>query len=337
MSGGVDSSVAAALSIAPGHTVEGVTMLLCPGDSPDAGPAADARAVCVALGIEHHVVDEREIFEREVVRPYVDAYASGRTPNPCVVCNARVKFGALLAWAEERGADRLVTGHYARVAETSEGLRVARGSDTAKDQSYFLYRLTPAVLAHVAFPLGGLTKAKVRAMAAKRGLPGAGRRGSQETCFVPPAGRTELIAATRPAALRSGAIVDAKGDQLGRHSGIAKYTIGQRSGLGMAGGPWFVTAIDGERNEIVVGHAADLLVSEAVLDDVVWYGGEGPEAVEARVRYRATPVPATASRSGDSLRVTFARPVEGVAPGQSLVCYRDDFVLGGGVVSETSP
>jgi len=340
MSGGVDSSVAAALLLEQGHDVTGVTMQLWDASDSDNGCCSvsavrDAKRVCDLLGIPHYTLNYRELFDREVVDGYAAEYGAGRTPSPCIVCNDRLKFSDLLARASLQGAEALATGHYARVARDDAGVPwVARGVDADKDQSYFLYRLTRAQLDHVLFPVGDLAKSEVRAFAERLGLPVARKAESQDACFAPE-GPVPVLEKRAPNALVAGDIVDEQGRVLGRHAGIGRYTIGQRKGLGLAGGPWFVIAIDPERNRIVVGPEGSDRVTRIAAADVVWHEG-APEQVEAQVRYRTRPVPARAEHVGGKLTVVLGEPVAGVAPGQAVVCYRGDLVVGGGTILWTA-
>jgi tRNA-specific 2-thiouridylase len=340
MSGGVDSSVAAALLLEQGHDVTGVTMQLWEASDAENGCCSvtavrDARRVCDLLGIDHYTLNYRELFEREVVQAYAETYAAGRTPSPCIVCNDRLKFSDLLNRVSLQGAEALATGHYARVVRDQHGAPwLARGHDVLKDQSYFLYRLTPAQLEHVLFPVGEMDKAAVRAFAERLGLPVAEKRESQEACFAPE-GPVSALERRAPAALRPGDIVDESGTVLGTHAGIGRYTIGQRKGLGLSGGPWFVVAIDAGANRVVVGPQGSDRVSTVDAEDVVWRG-EAEALVDAQVRYRATPVAARVTAEEDQLRLELSEPVAGVAPGQAVVCYRQDRVLGGGTIAWTA-
>lgn len=343
MSGGVDSSVAAALLLDQGHEVIGATLRLgiaeihgraCCGEE----GIAEARRVACALGIRHVVVDVAEAFERDVVTPFVEEYAAGRTPNPCVVCNERVKFAALLARSDALGCGFVATGHYARVVTTSEGSSlVARAADRAKDQSYFLYRLSDEALARSLFPLGGMRKSEVRARAAALGLPVAERAESQEICFVED--HVALVAARRPDAMRPGAIETRAGELVGSHAGIARYTVGQRKGLGIGGpgGPWRVCALDAERNVVIVGPPEALFARRLVLRDVVWRASDATARCSAVLRYRARPLLCEARVEDGAIAVTLDEPHEATAPGQSVVLYEDDAVIGGGVLERWEP
>lgn len=339
MSGGVDSSVAAALLLEQGHDVTGVTMQLWPSSDMEGGCCSvsairDARRVCDLLGIPHYTLNYREIFEREVVEPFAEAYAAGLTPNPCIVCNDRVKFADLLAKVMAQGADALATGHYARLVERGGERWLARGVDPGKDQSYFLYRLTPAQAAHVMFPVGELHKTEVRAFAERFGLPVAKKAESQEICFAADDGYEQVVRTRAPHAYEPGDIVDTDGNVLARHEGVGHFTVGQRKGIGIGGvaEPLFVVAIDVPVNRVVVGPRASLRVSRVEALDVMWRGA-AEQTVTAAVRYRMKPIEAVARYDGTKLAVEFAEPIEGVAPGQSVVCYREDIVIGGGVIA----
>lgn len=339
MSGGVDSSVAAARLLEEGHHVTGVTMQLLPEGEGAGGCCStdalrSARRVCEALGIEHYTLNMREVFRSEVIEPFVASYAAGETPNPCIECNQRLKFSHLLAKARAHGADALATGHYARIAEAPDGTRwVERAADRAKDQSYFLYRLTDPALAHVLFPLGDVTKEWVRAEAGRLGLPSAARPESQEVCFVPQDAGS-FVAEHSLTAARPGPVVDESGRAVGIHRGVGRYTVGQRKGLGLSGGPWYVSEIRPHDDTVVVSQGAPATVERLDLASGVWRGGDVSE-VAVVVRYRSRPVSAHVTRGGSALTVTPTRPIPRVAPGQAVVCYVGDRVVGGGVVDRT--
>jgi tRNA-specific 2-thiouridylase len=339
MSGGVDSSVAAALLIEQGHDVTGVTMQLWPSSDDEGGCCSvaavrDAKRVCDLLGVAHYTLNFRMEFESEVVAEFAREYALGRTPNPCIVCNDRLKFSDLLTRVSMQGADYLATGHYARVIRDEAGERwLARGIDPLKDQSYFLYRLTPAQLDHVLFPVGELDKPSVRAIAERIGLHVAEKPDSQEVCFASAGQHAAVVGERHPEALVPGDIVNVAGEVLGRHSGIAEYTVGQRKGLGISSTePLYVLRVDAVHNTVMVGRREDLIVQRVEADNLVWRG-ESAASVEAMVRYRMRPEPACASTADDRLTVDFAGPLYGVAPGQAVVCYSDDRVIGGGTVA----
>ncbi len=331
MSGGVDSSVAAALLVASGVRAEGLTLLL--GDDP--APVDAARTVCERLGIGHHVIDARGVFESEVVERFCAETAAGATPNPCVWCNERVKFGLLFDAAAERGADALATGHYARIARAGDGFALARAADRAKDQSYFLYRVPRPRLARVSFPLSDLTKAVVRTHAERLGIPAVERAESTDACFLHGSRAGEFVARRRPGSAVPGPVVDERAAVLGSHAGVIHYTVGQRRGLpGGGGGARYVCGIDAERATVIVGDRAACLHTRVAAEDAVWYA-ERTVRVEAQVRARMAPVPAEVSVHDGRLTATFAEPVC-AAPGQAVVCYEGDIVIGGGTIREAS-
>lgn len=339
MSGGVDSSVAAALLLEQGHDVTGVTMQLWPSSDDEGGCCSvsairDARRVCDLLGIPHYQLNYREIFEREVVTPFALEYAHGRTPNPCIVCNDRVKFADLLAKVAAQGAQFLATGHYARITSDGSGAQwLARGVDPEKDQSYFLYRLTREQMSAVLFPVGELHKADVRSMAERFGLPVARKAESQETCFATDGDYARVVAERTDGGFEPGEIVGLDGGVLGTHQGIAHFTVGQRKGIGIGGTgePLYVVRLEADSARVVVGGRDTLAVDAVEAGDVVWHGGSSAR-VSASVRYRMQPRPATARFDGETLSVEFDDPLYGVALGQSVVCYEGDRVVGGGVI-----
>lgn len=344
MSGGVDSSVTAALLTEQGFDVVGVTMRLS-DESRMAGSgdgivqaAEDARSVAEVLGIRHFTVDFRELFREKVVSRFVSEYARGRTPNPCVVCNRYLKFGGLMEKAFELGADFLATGHYARVEQDSTGtFRLLRGLDTRKDQSYVLYYLTQEKLRHFLLPLGGYAKEEVRMMAGRFALPVARKAESQEICFIPDDDYAGFLRRECPECFVPGAIVDVSGRVLGRHGGVPFYTIGQRRGLGIATGePLYVTRLDADRREVVVGTANDVYYSGLVANDVNWVVPNPPEKffrAAVRIRYGKREGMATVTLLSDErIEVRFDEPQRAVAPGQSAVLYREDEVIGGGII-----
>jgi tRNA-specific 2-thiouridylase len=348
MSGGVDSSVAAARLCAKGHEVVGVTLHLW--DYPPSGPARsrccapedihDARRVADKLGISHYSFDRRALFEQRVVEPFVDAYLSGRTPSPCVWCNRSVKVPALLALADRLGAERVATGHYARVLADETGVpRLHRGRDSGKDQSYFLYMLRPEQLARLLLPLGESTKDEVRAEARSRRLPGAGKGESQELCFVAD-GYAPFVEQRAAQRLRPGPIEDIGGHTIGAHAGIHRFTVGQRKGLGVAlGEPAFVVAIDADRAAVIVGSAEQARAVGAVLVDGRWADDVAfPTDVLLKVRSQHGGVAARlvldeGAAGRGSVRARFTEPIRGVSPGQVAVAYRGDRVLGGATIA----
>lgn len=344
MSGGVDSSVAAALMIEAGHEVVGVTLKQWIGPDgrlPTAGcctvaDAADAASVAARLGIRHYVLDRVEEFREAVVAPFVAGYAAGRTPNPCVECNRRVRFGVLLDQVEALGCEALATGHYARIEEREGRLRLLAARDRSKDQSYVLHMLAGADLARLRFPLGGMTKGDVRALASRLGLRTAAKPDSQDLCFV--AGDHRAFLRTQGVADRPGPVVDRDGRVVGAHDGVSGFTVGQRRGLGVAvGEARYVVAVDAATAVVQIGRRQDLGTASLFAAPVRFVGAAPEEggAVTVKVRYRARPVPATLHREGEGWRVRFAVPEEAVAPGQSAVFYRGDEVLGGGIIVST--
>ena len=350
MSGGVDSAVAAALLHRAGHDVVGVTLrLYTEGDETalrsrraccGVEDVADARAAARRIGIPHYVLNMEREFERDVIDVFTSAYAAGRTPNPCLACNDRIKFSTLLDRANAMGVERLATGHYARIRERGGRRTLHAAADEAKDQSYVLYTLGQEQLARLRFPLGDLPKAETRRVAAELGLGVADKPDSADICFVPGGDYRELLRA-RGVTSRAGAIVGAGGEELGRHDGVAGFTVGQRRGLGIAAPVRrYVTGIDAEAGVVTVGGADDLLASSVEASAPSWVG-EPPEPGEpllARVRYHAEPTPARlAALSADGFRLALDRPVRAVAPGQAVVLYRPtpgdgDEVVGGGVI-----
>lgn len=346
MSGGVDSSLAAALLVEQGHRVIGATMkTFCYSET--SGPSRtccglegimDARRVCERLGIPHYVFDMEEAFTRDVVEDFVAEYEAGRTPNPCVRCNSNTKIPDLLRRGRMLGADKIATGHYARVVTGPDGVtRILRGDDDRKDQSYFLWGVPREVLPHILFPVGELTKPEVRERARRMALETADKPESQEICFVPNDDYTDFLGqrlGTDHPALSPGRMVTAAGEVVGEHGGYARYTVGQRKGLG--GGrsiPLYVLNVRPETNEVVVGGAEDLLRSEVAIGGLNWL--ETPptagEAVRVQLRHRARAVPAVVrSVSDDRVELELATPQRAVTPGQSGVVYRGRTLVGGG-------
>ncbi len=342
MSGGVDSSVTAALLLKEGYEVIGVMMRLwAPGDGENrcCPPAAVemARRVAEILGIPFYVLDFRQPFYEKVVVPFIQGYASGLTPNPCLACNKLIKFDLLFRKAVALGADFLATGHYARVVRTDGQYRLLKGVDPAKDQSYVLYMLTQEHLARLLLPLGHFRKEEVRRMAQEMGLPVAGREESQEICFIPGNDYRDFLRLHLSGAISPGPIYDTKGRLLGTHRGLPFYTIGQRFGLGIPYGKrLYVIAKDPERNALIVGTAEEQGRSELLAGEVNFISGrlpEGPIEVRARIRYRAPEQEAVVyPLEQGRVKVTFREPVAGIAPGQAVVFYRGEEVLGGGII-----
>jgi len=343
MSGGVDSSLAAALMVEQGCEVIGITMSLA-GDTSrccSLADADDARRVAERLGMRHFVANYADQFQREVKEAFADAYLAGRTPIPCVTCNTSFKFANLLERARVFGASRVASGHYARIdVDPATGLRRLRtAADAAKDQTYFLFELSQEQLAAASFPLGDMTKGEVRERARKLGLDTADKPESQEICFVPDGDYAAAVESIRPEKLPGeGEIVDASGRLLGRHRGIHHYTVGQRRRLGLsAARPLYVSSIDAARNRVVVGGEDELRARGAQIDRVSWIAGRPPERpLRARVKIRHRDRGADAeveALPGAAARAIFDEPVRAVSPGQAAVFYDGDAVLGGGWIA----
>ena len=342
MSGGVDSSVAAARLVDAGFEVVGVTLHLW--DYPDETPEKsrccapedihDARLVADHLGIPHYAFDRRELFRARVVDPFVEAYVEGRTPSPCVWCNRTVKMHELLGIADRLGAEKVATGHYARIETDADGrARLHRAHDDHKDQSYFLHMLDAEQLGRVLLPLGETVKGEVRAEATARKLPGADKGESQELCFVASGNYAEFIEDRARGRVRPGPIVDTTGRRLGQHDGIHRYTVGQRRGLGVAlGKPAFVSQIDPD-GTVTVGDADDIASNRAQLDTGTWSDDvRFPLSADVQVRARHRGAPARLELRDGGVTVEFIEPVRAVSPGQVAVAYDGDRVLGGATI-----
>jgi len=347
MSGGVDSSVAALLLAEAGHSVTGVTLkLFCAGEKEgrenetsccSAGAIDDAARVASRIGIAHHVWDFTEPFRREVIEPFRRAYRSGRTPNPCVECNRKVRFRLLLDKVRAAGCDALATGHYARLFSRRGEVRLARGCDRAKDQSYVLWGIAAADLPLLLFPLGDLEKVEVRRIAARARLSVADRKESQDICFLPGRGLASFLGRGE-----EGPIVSAEGREIGRHRGVARFTIGQRKGLGVAAAePLYVTGIDPARNIVRLGREEELYARTLVAAEMNLLASREELfalPVEAQIRYRHRAAPARVRDAAcGTVRVDFDEPQRAITPGQSIVFYRADRVLGGAVITSTGP
>ncbi len=349
MSGGVDSSVVAALAAASGAEVIGITLQLydygaatgrkgacCAGDD-----IRDARAVADRLGIAHYVFDHESAFREEVVEQFADEYLAGRTPVPCIRCNMGPKFTDLFRMARELGADCLATGHYVRRVMTADGAQLHRAFDPARDQSYFLYGTTDAQLDYLRFPLGGMPKPQVRELAEAAGLRNAAKPDSQDICFVPDGDYAKIVTKVRPEGAAPGAIVHAAtGEQLGTHKGIVHFTVGQRKGLEIGGQPepLYVIGLDAPNREVRVGPKRMLAVSAARVIETNRIGSFSDEPLTAKVRSLAKPVPITlegAMGDGAAVTIRFAAPEFGVAPGQAAVIYAGERVIGGGWIDST--
>ncbi|MCK6531276.1 tRNA 2-thiouridine(34) synthase MnmA [Myxococcota bacterium] len=345
LSGGVDSAVAAALLREAGCEVVGVTLKLwdyppeVEGGCCSATDIGDARRLASDLGFSHYVLDERERFEASVVAPFVRAYLGGTTPSPCVACNQGVKFGRLLRLARDLGADRLVTGHYARlgIGDDDGSVLLRRAADRARDQSYFLYGLGPADLTRLWFPLGEMTKARVREEGRRLGVRVADKPDSQDLCFLPSGDPRAFVEARAGGAVKPGEVVDREGRVLGRHGGVHRFTVGQRRGLGLPSPTrLYVVAVDAGTGRVTVGGEEELASGGLVAGDFRWARVPGPgEALAAQVRARAPEAPARAELLPDGrVRVRFLVPQRAIAPGQAVVLYSADEVVGGGTIQE---
>ncbi len=357
MSGGVDSAVAAALLQKQGYQCTGVFMRL--GHDPDegaacdstptpsrrqgccsTGDAADARYVAGLLGVDFYALNFRSDFGR-VIDYFVEEYNAGRTPNPCVRCNEYLKFGKLARYAHAIGADYVATGHYARMGTTPAGQpAILRGSDQSKDQSYVLFGIPQSELARMLLPIGDFPKSHVRQMALELGLPVHNKPDSQEICFVPDNDYFKLVAKKSPHTIRPGDFIGPDGKVVGQHEGHQRFTIGQRKGVGVAFGyPIYVTGIDSRSNQVHLGPKENLLATTLIAGEVNWLDDQPPihRRCTAKVRYNSSPLPATATLSdAGELRVTFDEPASAITPGQAVVCYDEDRVLGGAWIRQVS-
>lgn len=346
MSGGVDSSVTAALLLEQGYEVVGSHMKLVHltmggTDHGCCGPNArrDAEFVAGQLGIDFHIHDVSERFEETVIDDFFAEHAAGRTPNPCARCNEHIKFGEFMKVADDLGCDAVATGHYARKELREDGWHLLKSADAAKDQSYVLHMLGQGQLAKAMFPLGGMTKDQTRSEARRFGfLEIAAKRDSQEVCFIPDDDHVGFIEEFVPKMVREGEMVDATGSVVGTHAGAFRYTVGQRRGLGISTGePNYVLEIDQGANKVIVGPQELLSRKGLLADRLAWVAGEppsGPLEAEARIRYKGEDAAAVIEVDGDTARVEFRVPQRAVAPGQSVVFYSGEEVLGGGRIVE---
>ena len=333
MSGGVDSSLAAALLKKAGYEVSGVYMQLWSGMERN---TSDLEHTCHMLDIPLHKLNLETEFQSLVIDYFCEEYSLGCTPNPCIVCNQHIKFGLLLDRVLEMGADYLATGHYTRIERLPNGYRLLKAVDITKDQSYFLYALGQRELQHLLFPLGNLDKVEVRKLAAKLGLPTANRHESQDICFIPDNDYRSFIA--KHISLQSGDIVDTEGRVLGGHDGLAQYTVGQRQGLGLTSNKrLYVLKLDTADNRLVVGTKDQLLSNTLFASKLSWVSGEAPKqpiSIMAKIRYRSPEVAARLHLRHGVAEVNFHQPQPAITPGQAIVFYQGDAVLGGGIIED---
>jgi tRNA-uridine 2-sulfurtransferase len=347
MSGGVDSSAAAAILLDQGHTLAGVTFRLFGCEIARAADGksccsqedvADAMRVSMALGIDHEVIDFSERFAQDIIDPFAASYAAGRTPNPCILCNQHIKFSAFLDWALEAGFDAIATGHHARIEHDGSRWQLRAGEDSHKDQTYFLFPLDQISLPHVLFPVGSFTKPEVRKIAASHSLPVAEKSESQDVCFAAGGSYAEFLEEHAGLKPLPGQIVLVDGTPVGQHEGLHRYTVGQRKGLGVAWRqPLYVVGKEIAQNLLIVGERNALDCSGILADNAIWTGGTIPAAGTAltvRIRYRSAATPATVvAASAEDFSLQFASSVQGVATGQAAVLYDGDTVVGGGWIA----
>ncbi len=346
MSGGIDSTMSALLLMEQGYEVVGVTYrtfdsikescLVREKGCCSVESIMEAKNMAATLGFEHHIIDLRDTFRQRIISNFIDEYTHARTPNPCVLCNAHIKWGSLIQLADEYGCDYIATGHYARIGERNGHIYLRTAADTHKDQTYFLWMLTEENLRRTLFPLGDLTKPEVRQIAREHGFEQLShKQESQEICFIPDNDYRTFLA-EQGVQIPTGDYMDKDGHILGQHTGFCNYTIGQRKGLGIAlGSPKYVTHIDAESNQVILGEHDDLYATAVVatdmrLRDTAWLTAS-PD-VEARIRYKSPAVPAHITIQEDSILLHMEQPVWGVTPGQSLVLYKDGLVVGGGFI-----
>lgn len=337
MSGGVDSSVAATLLKREGQEIIAVYMRVWSDNAAKkAKGMEDAREVARQLDIPFHVLDMENVFRKEVIDDFIEEYAAGRTPNPCILCNRRIKFNQLLKESFQLGADYLATGHYARLEMIADRWFLKRGRDLSKDQSYTLYNLQQKQMAHIKFPLGYMLKKEVRELAKDFNLKVSGKEESQEICFIADDDHGKFISKERPDSVIPGNIVDEAGKVLGKHKGLPYYTVGQRKGLGLAlGEPVYVKELRPDKNELVVGPKENIYSPGLLASNLNWVAfSQAPEEIQAQVqiRYNARPKEATIKCFNDRAEVFFFKPQIAVTPGQSAVFYDGDVVLGGGII-----
>lgn len=338
MSGGVDSSACAAILKEQGYEVVGATMRLTPGEDYDASAEEDAKKVCDELGIKHYVLDMRDEFREKVVDYFVNEYINARTPNPCVACNKHLKFGLMLNKALEMGMDYIATGHYARVECDGGEYRLKMSDAASKDQSYVLYNFNQFVLSHTLMPLGDYTKQEIREKCEKLGLSVAHKSESMEICFVKDDDYVRFIKEYAGYTPQKGKIYDTFGNILGEHNGLINYTVGQRKGIGAYGRPMFVLRLDAKNNSLILGEKGMEFASRIKLSNVNYISGKIPIdkfSAQVKIRYQAKPARAEIiPEENGCARVELAEPQRAVTPGQSVVFYDGDYVLGGGIVED---
>ncbi len=344
MSGGVDSSLAAALLIEQGYDVIGVTMQIWPAEEQAEGSCCalsaveDARRVADKLGIPYYVMNFKDLFKETVISNFCSEYVAGRTPNPCIMCNRLIKFEALLKKAIGLGAEYIATGHYAKILYDQERKRyiLKRAADDAKDQTYVLYNLTQKQLKHTMMPLADFTKTETRRLAAELDLKVANKPDSQEICFVTDNNYRRFLEENLQQPIKPGPFLDTAGNVLGQHEGIPFYTVGQRKGLGIAlGTPMYVVEIDPTRNAVILGTNEEVFAKELISIDnnfILIPELSGEMVVEAKIRYAAKPSPAVISPCDEGVKVVFEHPQRAITPGQSVVFYQGDYVVGGGII-----
>ncbi len=327
MSGGVDSTAAVLLLKKAGYEVEGLTLWLCGSDE----GAKEAARTASALGIRHTVLDRRDAFEENVKKPFVSSYMEGKTPNPCVRCNAEIKFALLLSHADACGIPYIATGHYASLLAKDGKMLFVKGTDPKKDQTYFLSQVPPAVLPRLLLPLGAYSKREVRAIAAEAGLAAAEKADSQEICFIPDNDYIGFLESSMPHAAKEGKILDENGYMVGLHGGIHRYTVGQRKGLGAFGKKVFVTRIDAENNTVTIGENASLFSKGLLCTGLNLFDSIEGE-ISVKIRSAAPAVPATCHVEDGKARITFSEPQRAVTPGQTAALYRGEILVGGGTI-----
>ena len=333
ISGGVDSAAAAILLKERGYNVRGVTLRLKPHNLADKD-IEDAKAVADTLNIPLDVLDMRDEFKK-VTDYFCNEYLEGRTPNPCVMCNPNVKLGKLLEYTLAQGGDLLATGHYANIVKDENGVYYIKRNPSSKDQSYFLCGLNQHILSHVIFPIADLSKPEIRQLASENNIPVAEKKDSQEVCFIPDNDYISFIEREFNPKATPGDFLSSSGEKLGTHSGIYKYTIGQRKGLGAFGKPMYVLSIDSENNAVIIGDNNELFKDEIFVKDINFLSGKAPDnefQCEVKIRWAARPAKATFTLSGDTGKIVFLEPQRAAAPGQTAAIYIDDILIGGGTI-----